>query len=138
MTGGGRRHRVVLERPDGEIVFDADEEEYLLYSLMNAGHDSPHICEQGWCLACATRLIEGRVDASDALTHYPEDDAAGFVLMCSARPLSDLRLSQHPSQTRREMTQQRIELNQLARAYPPGKRSTFRRGPRLQASSDIE
>lgn len=131
---GARRHRVTIERPDGDISFEADEEEYLLYSLMDAGHDSPHICEQGWCLACAARLIEGRVDLSDALTHYPEDDSAGFVLMCSARPLSDLRLSQHVTQTRREMTQQRVENNQLARAFPPGKRFGFRRGRRLKSA----
>jgi len=137
-VSGGRRHRITLERPDGEITFEADEEEYLLYALMDAGFESPHICEQGWCLACAARLIEGEVDVSDALTHYPEDDEAGFVLLCSARPLSDLRLRQHPTQTRREMTQHRIEHNQLARAYPPGRRYGFRRGRRCAGNDDNE
>jgi ferredoxin len=129
---------VILERPEGEIVFEADEEEYLLYSLMDAGQDSPHICEQGWCLACAAYLLEGQVDVSDALTHYPEDDAAGFVLLCSARPLSDLRLRQHITQTRRDMTQHRVEHNQLARAYPPGKRHGFRRGRRCGTANGSE
>lgn len=136
MTEKGKRHKVVLERPEGEIIFEADEEEYLLFSLMDAGHESPFICEQGWCLACAARLIEGRVDVSDALTHYPEDDEAGFVLLCSARPLSELRLVQHKTQTRRDMTQQRVSLNQLARAYPPGKRHGFRRGRRKAEATE--
>ena len=86
------------------------------------------ICEQGWCLACAARLVEGRVDRSAALTDYPEDAAGGFVLLCSTRPLSDVVLTQDIHQTRREMTQHRIALNQLARAYPLGVRAGFRRG----------
>ena len=119
---------VRLERPGGTLTFRADEDEYLLYSMVDAGIETPYICEQGWCLACAARLASGEVDRQDALTLYPEDIAAGFVLLCSTKPRSDLVLVQDERQTRREMTQQRIERNQLARAYPPGSRSRFRRG----------
>ena len=127
-----RCHRIELRRPDGEWVFDAPEDEYLLYAMQDAGIASPLICEQGWCLACAAELVRGHVDRSAALTNYPEDAQAGFVLLCSARPLSDLILTQDIHQTRRAMTQHRIGLNQLARAYPPGARAGFRRG-RAQA-----
>ncbi len=123
-----RTFRIVLERPDGCISFDAPPDEYLLYAMQDCGIDSPAICEQGWCLACAAVLVEGEVDRSAALTNYPEDAMAGFVLLCSTRPLSDLRLRQDIHQTRRAMTQHRIALNQLARAYPPGARAGFRRG----------
>lgn len=132
-----RAFRVTLERPDGVWSFDAPEGEYLLYSMIDAGLESPMICEQGWCLACAARLIEGEVDSSAALTHYPQDDAAGFVLTCSALPRSDLMLRQHETETRREMTQMRIAHNLLARAYPPGKRSGHRRG-RAQGTQNAE
>lgn len=127
-----RIHTVTLRRPDGEWRFAAPEDEYLLYAMQDAGLASPVICEQGWCLACAAELVEGRVDRSAALTNYPEDAEAGFVLLCSARPLTDLLLTQDIHQTRRAMTQHRIGLNQLARAYPPGARAGFRRG-RAQA-----
>lgn len=120
--------QVTLKRPDGEWIFDASADEYILYSALDAGLDIPHVCEQGWCLACAARLERGNVDSRDALTHYPEDAAAGFILLCSTKPLSDLQLTQHVTKTRRDMTQQRIEHNQLAKAYPPGKRAGFRRG----------
>jgi ferredoxin len=122
------RYRITLRRPDGEWQFEAPGNEYLLYAMQDAGIVSPMICEQGWCLACAARLVEGRVDRSAALTDYPEDAAAGFVLLCSTRPLSDLVLTQDIHETRRQMTQHRIALNQLARAYPPGARAGFRRG----------
>ncbi len=123
-----RIYTVRLERPEGTLMFDADENEYLLYSMVDAAIDTPYICEQGWCLACAARLTSGEVDRQDALTLYPDDIAAGFVLLCSTKPRSDLVLVQDERQTRREMTQHRIERNQLARAYPPGARARFRRG----------
>jgi ferredoxin len=123
-----RRFKIRLECPDRTRTFEAREDEYLLYAMIDAAIDSPHICEQGWCLACAARLKSGDVDRRDALTFYPEDVEAGFVLLCSTKPLSDLVLVQDEHVTRREMTQHRIERNQLARAYPPGARFRFRRG----------
>lgn len=123
-----RSFQVTLHRPDGCWTFAAPEDEYLLYSMQDSGIEVPAICEQGWCLACAALVISGEVDRSAALTSYPEDAVAGFVLLCSTRPLSDLTLEQDIHKTRRAMTQHRIELNQLARAYPPGTRSGFRRG----------
>ena len=134
--GGARRFRIRLERPDGTFTFDAASDEYLLYSMIDAGIESPYICEQGWCLACAARLVSGKVDRSDALTVYAEDAEAGFLLLCSTKPCSDLILTHDERQTRRDMVQHRIEHNQLARAYPPGARLRFRRGratPRMSS-----
>jgi ferredoxin len=125
-----RTFTIRLERPDGVWTFQAFEDEYLLYAMIDAGIETPFICEQGWCLACAAKLVSGQVDDSAALTRYPEDGQARFLLLCSARPLTDLVLQQDIHETRREMTQHRIGLNQLARAYPPGKRAGFRRGRR--------
>jgi ferredoxin len=123
-----RMFQIVLERPDGRWTFPAHEDEFLLYAMQDNGIECPAICEQGWCLACAARVVSGTVDRSAALTNYAEDAASGFVLLCSTRPLSDLVLFQDIRETRRALTQQRINLNQLARAYPPGKRAGFRRG----------
>lgn len=123
-----RVFQIVLERPDGHWTFPAQEDEFLLYALQDNGIECPAVCEQGWCLACAAKVVAGRVDRSAALTNYPEDAAAGFVLLCSTRPLSDLVLFQDIRETRRVLTQQRIGFNQLARAYPPGLRAGFRRG----------
>ena len=61
-----RSFTVCIERPDGMRTFEAREDEYLLYSMVDAGIDSPYICEQGWCLACAARLKSGDVDRQDA------------------------------------------------------------------------
>lgn len=131
-----QHYTVTLHQSEQTLVFQTPADEYLLYAMIDQGIKSPYICEQGWCLACAARLVSGEVDCSDALTHYPEDDAAGFVLLCSARARSDLVLEQHVTKTRREMTNMRIGQDLLARAYPPGLRYGFRRG-RAQAPDKV-
>ncbi|QLG48285.1 2Fe-2S iron-sulfur cluster-binding protein [Natrinema halophilum] len=46
-------------------------------------------CQQGWCITCGAKLVSGEVDHSQAKRYYPEDEEAGFVLTCVARPRSD-------------------------------------------------
>jgi len=62
----------------------------------------PSICHQGRCLTCAGRLLSGTVDQSKTDTFFPEDYAAGFVLLCTAKPLSDLRIVTHQQWAMRE------------------------------------
>ena len=78
---GGREVRVAVR--DDQYLFDAAAE---------AGLDLPSMCLQGWCTTCAGRVLEGRVDQSEARRLYPADAAAGFVLLCSAFPRSPLRI----------------------------------------------
>ncbi|MBE3596925.1 MAG: 2Fe-2S iron-sulfur cluster binding domain-containing protein [Hydrogenibacillus sp.] len=124
-----KRHRVRLtmskESARRTIEFDIDEEEYLLYGALDAGVEIPHACEQGWCLACAAKLVAGELDMGDAYLYYPQDREAGFVLLCSAKARSDLWLEHDFHRTRREMLQHRLNYNLLTRAYP---QMNFRRG----------
>jgi ferredoxin len=66
------------------------------------GIELPSSCEQGWDLACAVEVVFGRLDHSDARRYYPADEAARFALICTAKPLSDLRLRTHRSAAMRE------------------------------------
>jgi ferredoxin len=76
-------------------------EEHVLDAGRRAGLVLPSLCEQGWDIACAVRVLEGSLDHSDARRYYPEDEEAGFALICTARPLSDLRLRTHQSRAMR-------------------------------------
>ena len=67
-------------------------EEHILDATRRAGLDLQSSCEQGWDLACAVRVLAGKLDHSDARRYYPEDEQAGFALICTAKPRSDLRL----------------------------------------------
>jgi ferredoxin len=79
--------------PDGSTHrLSCGAEEHILDAARRAGLDLPSSCEQGWDLACAVRVLAGKLDHSDARRYYPEDEQAGFALICTAKPLSDLRL----------------------------------------------
>jgi ferredoxin len=90
-----RSFRVVLETPEGQRTIDCEEDEFVWNAAAKAGISLPAICHQGRCLTCAARLIEGDADQSAASSYFPADRAAGFVLLCTARPLSDLRVETH-------------------------------------------
>jgi ferredoxin len=85
----------------GEVRAEAADDEYLLDAAAAAGLDLPSMCLQGWCLTCAGRILEGRVDQSEARRFYPQDEEAGFVLLCSAYPRSPLRIVTHQKEAMR-------------------------------------
>ena len=90
------RFRVEFELPSGEThEVVVGEDEHVLAAARRVGLVLPSLCEQGWDLACAVKVLEGRLDHSDARRYYPEDEEAGFALICTAKPLSDLRLRTH-------------------------------------------
>src|SRR5712692_1298824 len=84
--------QVTFVTPDGPVTTAVAADQYLLEAAAAAGLELPFMCLQGWCTTCAGRVLEGRVDQSEALRIYPQDEAAGFVLLCSAFPRSDLRI----------------------------------------------
>jgi ferredoxin len=76
----------------GQVQTEAADDQYLLDVAVAAGLDLPYSCLQGWCTTCAGRVLEGQVDQTEARRLYPQDEAAGFVLLCSAFPRSPLRI----------------------------------------------
>jgi ferredoxin len=90
-----RSFRVVLQTPQGLRSLECHEDEYLWDAAARSGVTLPAICHQGRCLTCAGRLIEGAVDQADAAAFFPEDSAAKFVLLCRAKPRSNLRIVTH-------------------------------------------
>lgn len=80
----------------------AGAEEHVLDAARRAGIDLPSACEQGWDLACAVSVLEGKLDHADARRYFPQDEAAGFALICTAKPRSDVRLRTHQNAAMRE------------------------------------
>lgn len=77
-------------------------DEYLWDAAARNDVSLPYICLQGRCLSCAGKLVEGEIDQSDADTFFREDEEAGFVLLCRARPLSNVRICTHQAGQMRE------------------------------------
>ncbi len=90
-----RTYPVELITPDGTVHLEVGEDEAVLDAAARAGLDLPHTCVRGWCLTCAGRLLAGEAAHSAALRYYPEDREAGFILLCSARSRSALRIRTH-------------------------------------------
>lgn len=78
-------------------------QEHIWDAASKAGIPLPALCHQGYCLTCAGRLENGgEVDQSDSLAYFPEDREAGFVLLCTGKPRSDLRIRTHQAKQMRE------------------------------------
>lgn len=94
---------VVFELPGGSTrIVRCGAEEHILEAARRHGLQLPSACEQGWDLACAARVLAGRLDHTDARRYYPQDEQAGYALICTARPLSDLRLQTHQRDAMRQ------------------------------------
>jgi ferredoxin len=93
----------VFELPDGSTrTVRCGAAEHVLDAARRAGLQLPSACEQGWDLACAVQVLEGKLDHSDSRRYYPQDEQAGFALICTAKPRSNLRLRTHASDAMRE------------------------------------
>lgn len=107
MRGGGVRRdspSQVEERPtDGrhwvEVrLSDSGHRRYfastgkvpMLDEALERGFGLPFGCRMGSCGMCCARLIEGQVDQSGQFFLSEEQVRDGYVLLCQARPLSDV------------------------------------------------
>ena len=99
---------VQLLLPDVDRTIIAGSEEHIWEAAFAQGVRLPALCHQGWCLTCAGRLEGyGEVDQSDSVTFYPEDREAGFVLLCTGRARSPLRIRTHQALAMRKHRKQK-------------------------------
>lgn len=98
---------ITLETPEGEQTFWGARNEFIWNSAARNGIVLPAICHQGRCLTCAARLLSGAVDQSSANSYFSQDKEAGFVLLCTGRPRSDVRVRTHEAL---QMRQHRAKL----------------------------
>jgi ferredoxin len=100
---------VELELPqDARRSIRVGSQEHIWDAAFNAGIVLPAMCHQGYCLTCAGRLEnDGKTDQSDSLAYFPEDRNAGFVLLCTAKPCSNLTIRTHQQRQMREFRKQR-------------------------------
>ncbi len=88
--------KVILVTPRGEFWILVRRDQHIWDAAKGAGITLPTICHQGRCLTCAGRLLgPGMVDQSDSDQYFPEDREAGFVLLCTGKPQSDLLIQTH-------------------------------------------
>jgi CDP-4-dehydro-6-deoxyglucose reductase len=79
--------------PSGR-TFEADVARNVLASALAAGIALPYSCRTGNCQTCRARIAAGEVDhgATNRQFLSDADKAAGYALLCQARPLTDIRI----------------------------------------------
>jgi CDP-4-dehydro-6-deoxyglucose reductase len=84
--------RVSLSKSDRS--FSVSPERPVLDAALDAGLNLPHSCKGGNCGACRARLLEGAVSYPNGrpLGLSDAEVADGFILLCQARAVSDLRI----------------------------------------------
>ena len=102
-------HSVVLE-PSGRR-FEVAEGETVLAAGLRQGYALPFGCQSGACGSCRVRLLGGAVShparpGPPALSKEEAD--AGYILMCQARPRTDLRLHLHQPAMLEELRPRRL------------------------------
>jgi ferredoxin len=64
------------------------------------------ICSRDVCSTAGELVEPGDFDPSDAVSYYPQDREAGYILLCTAKARSNLRIRTH---VRTEMRAHRKE-----------------------------
>ena len=75
LLDGHRRHTTV--GPQDTVILDA---------LLRAHPDVPYACREGVCGSCRAKVLSGRVRADQQHALDERDRAAGYTLVCRARP----------------------------------------------------
>jgi ferredoxin len=89
-------YAVTLLMPTGRRTISVPADAHIWDAALAAGVVLPALCHQGHCLTCAGR-IEGAGDFNqdDSEAYFPADREAGYILLCTAKPLSNLRINTH-------------------------------------------
>jgi len=88
-----KKFDVTFVLPTEERTIQVGPYEHIWDAAAAAGIKLPALCHQGRCLTCAGKLLDGgEVNQSDSVSYYAEDREAGFVLLCTAKPRSRLRI----------------------------------------------
>lgn len=110
-------YTVTLLMPHADHSIRVADDEHIWDAALKQGVKLPALCHQGWCLTCAGRIEgPGETDQSDSVSYFPQDREAGFVLLCTGKPRSDLRIRTHQAV---EMRRHRLR-NNLPAPYSVG------------------
>ncbi|MBD2353720.1 2Fe-2S iron-sulfur cluster binding domain-containing protein [Tolypothrix sp. FACHB-123] len=75
------------------------ENETILAVADKAGLELPSSCHAGVCTTCAGKIISGTVDQTDGMGVSPDLQKQGYVLLCVAKPLSDIKVKTEQEDT---------------------------------------
>ena len=78
---------IVLE--GDEHLVTVDPSKTVLEAGLAAGLNMPYSCQSGLCTACRGKVLSGQVKMDEDAGLSEKELAAGYVLCCVSRPLTD-------------------------------------------------
>jgi ferredoxin len=87
-----KTYTVELHHQGSILTLQVPEDETILSVAEAAGFHLPNSCNAGVCTTCAGQVTEGSVNQADGMGVSPELQKQGYVLLCIAKPLSDLKI----------------------------------------------
>ncbi|OUL34495.1 ferredoxin [Nostoc sp. T09] len=94
-----KTYNVELQHQGKSHTLQVPENETILAVADQAGLELPSSCHAGVCTTCAGKIISGSVDQTDGMGVSPELQKQGYVLLCVAKPLSDLKIETEKEDT---------------------------------------
>lgn len=86
-----QRFKVTLTNRDNTVL-EVSADQTIIDAAESAGLVLPIACRYGGCITCAARLLEGRVRQPNATALNARQSREGYILLCVARPKTDLLL----------------------------------------------
>jgi toluene monooxygenase electron transfer component len=86
--------KITVQNKNGELTFDCDEREPILYAGLRQGINLPFECATGTCGTCRGRIVSGDIDVrwKEAPGGARLKREKGDILMCQTRARSDCAL----------------------------------------------
>ncbi|MDZ7958161.1 MAG: 2Fe-2S iron-sulfur cluster-binding protein [Aulosira sp. DedQUE10] len=94
-----KTYTVELQHQGKTHTLQVPENESILAVADQAGLELPSSCHAGVCTTCAGKIISGSVDQTDGMGVSPHLQKEGYVLLCVAKPLSDLKIETEKEDT---------------------------------------
>ncbi|MEJ8282234.1 1,2-phenylacetyl-CoA epoxidase subunit PaaE [Pseudonocardia spirodelae] len=88
-AGDGTGSEVTVVLNGRETTLNLPRNEFLLDAAQKVRGDLPFACKGGVCGTCRAKVVEGEVDMARNFALEEDEVAAGFVLTCQTRPVSD-------------------------------------------------
>jgi NAD(P)H-flavin reductase/ferredoxin len=126
------------------IKFPCERGETVLNAAQRAGYELPYSCRKGICGTCKCKLVSGDMRAYTGDTLSAQERSAGQVLLCQARPRSDLVIAPRAITkidpfARRTLTAKIFRIARVAEdvtfvhlRFPAGIRVHFKAGQNLE------
>ncbi len=144
MTASGSAMNFTISVENSAISFPCDRGETVLNAAQRAGYELPYSCRKGVCGTCKSKLVSGEMRAYSGDTLTEQERAAGQVLLCQARPRSDLTIAPREIKkidpfARRTLTARVFRITRVAEditfvhlRFPAGIRIHFKAGQNLE------